>query len=190
MYSERIDKLETKIEVHFEDININDIFNRPFTEEELKSSISALKNGKACGPDGILAEMIKSNILKISPILLFLYNKLLSSGDFPLVLGRSIICPIFKSGSLLDPGNFRGVSLIDSLNKILTGMMNNRLSKCAKDFSKIDEAKSGFRSGYSTVDNLFCLMATAQKYLRKKVADFTVYLLISRKPSILLVTKS
>ena len=172
MYNERVEKLETKIEVNFEDININDIFNRPFTEEELKSSISALKNGKASGPDGILAEMTKSTILKISPILLLLYNKILSSGDFPLVWGRSIICPIFKSGSLLDPGNFRGVSLIDILNKILTGMLNNRLSKWAEDFSKIDEAQSGFRRGYSTVDNLFCLMATAQKYLSKKGGRF------------------
>ena len=59
---------------------------------------------------------------------------MLLSGDFPLVWGRSIICPIFKSGSLLDPGNFRGVSLIDILNKILTGMLNNRLSKWAEDF--------------------------------------------------------
>ena len=42
-------------------------------------------------------------------------------------------------------------------------MLTNRLSKWAEDFSKIDEAQSGFRHGYSTVDNLFCLMATAQK---------------------------
>ena len=86
--------------------------------------------------------------------------------------GRSIICPIFKSAPLLDPGNFRGDSLIGILNKIQTGMMNNRFSKWVEDFSKIYDAQSGFRRGYSTVDNLFCLMATAQKYVSKKGGRF------------------
>ena len=172
LYSEGVEKLNTKIHVQYDDESINDTFNRPFTEEELKASISALKNGKASGPDGIIAEMIKSTRVKISPILLLLYNKILSSGDFPNEWARSIICPIFKSGSLLDPGNFRGVSLIDIFNKILTGMMTNRLSKWAEDFSKIDEAQSGFRRGYSTIDNLFCLMATVQKYLSKQRGRF------------------
>ncbi|MEW8545659.1 MAG: reverse transcriptase family protein [Candidatus Thiodiazotropha sp.] len=42
----------------------------------------------------------------------------------------------------------------------------------AEDFSKIDEAQSGFRPGYSTVDNLYCLMTTVQKYLSKKGGRF------------------
>ena len=172
LYSEGVEKLNTKIHVQYDDESINDTFNQPFTEDELKASISALKNGKASGPDGITAEMIKSTRVKISPILLLLYNKILSSGDFPNEWARSIICPIFKSGSLLDPGNLRGVSLIDILNKILTGMMTNRLSKWAEDFSKIDEAQSGFRRGYSTIDNLFCLVATVQKYLSEQRGRF------------------
>ena len=116
--------------------------------------------------------MIKSAMLKILPILLLLYNKILSFGEFPHEWTRSIVCPIFKSGSLLDPGNIRGISLFDILNKILTGMLTNRLSKWAEDFSKIDEAQSGFRHGYSTVDNLFCLMVTVQKCLSKKGGRF------------------
>ena len=51
-------------------------------------------------------------------------------------------------------------------------MMTNRLSKWAEDFSKIDEAQSGFRRGYSTIDNLFCLLATEQKYLSKQRGRF------------------
>ena len=117
-----------------EDVNVNDILNRPFTEDEIKASISSLKNGKGSGPDGILAEMIKSTLLQILPILLLLYNKSLLSGEFSLDWAGSIICPIFKSGWLLDPNNFRGVSLIAILNKILTGMMNCKLKNWAEDF--------------------------------------------------------
>ena len=134
--------MRPKIEVNYADENVNDIFNSPFSEEELKSSISAMKNGKASGPEGILVEMIKSTMLKILSSLLLLYKEKLSSGKFPHEWARNIICPIFKSGSLLDPGNFKGISLIDILNKILIGMLTNRLSKWAEDFSKIDEANS------------------------------------------------
>ena len=35
-----------------------------------------------------------------------------------------------------------------------------------------DEAQSGFRRGYSTVDNLFYLMDTVQKYLSKHGGRF------------------
>ena len=33
---------------------------------------------------------------------------------------------------------------------------------------KIDELQSGFRTGYSAIDNIFCLQAIVQKYLSKK----------------------
>ena len=73
LYSDGVKKLNTKIHVHYDDESINDTFNRPFTEDELKASISALKNGKASGPDGVIAEMIKSTRVKISPILFYYY---------------------------------------------------------------------------------------------------------------------
>ena len=48
------------------------------------------------------------------------------------------------------------ISFIDSLNKILTWKMTDRLN--GQEFSKIDEAQSGFRRGYSTVEKyLACL---------------------------------
>ena len=67
-----------------------------------------------------------------------------------------------------DPNNFRGVSLIDILNKILTGMMYDRIYKWAEDNSKLNESQSGFRKGYSTIDKLFTLMSLGQKYLSKE----------------------
>ena len=63
-----------------------------------------------------------------------------------------------------DPNNFRGVSLIDILNKILTGMMYNRLYKWAEDNSKLSESQARFRRRYSTTDNIFTVMSLGKKY--------------------------
>ena len=102
------------------DNQFDEYFNIPFRMSELMSSVNGLKIGKASGPDGTLSEMIKNTIHEITPIFLPLYNRILSTGQFPAAWSKSILCPLFKSGSLTDPNNFQGISLIDVLNKILT----------------------------------------------------------------------
>ena len=71
-----------------------------------------------------------------------------------------------------NPNNFRGVSLIDILNKILTGMMYNRIYKWAEDNSKLRESQAGFRKDYSITDSIFTLMSLGQKYLSMKGCRF------------------
>ena len=106
-----------------------------FTEYELHKSIKTLKLGRSGGSDGIIAEMINETISTIARVLLTLYNKIWLSGTFPNNWSRSILfCPIFKIGSLSNPNNFRGVSLIDVLNKILMGMISNRIRGGIKKF--------------------------------------------------------
>ena len=62
--------------------------------------------------------------------------------------------------------------MIDILNKILTGILYDRLYTWAEENSKIDESQAGFRKGYSTIDNIFTLMSMRQKYLSKKDGRF------------------
>lgn len=87
-------------------------------------------------------------------------------------MGGSIICPIHKKGPLDDPNNFRGISLIDVLNKVFTNILNERIKAWVDANQMIDESQAGFRKGYSATDNLFCLQAMAQKYLSKKNGRF------------------
>ena len=139
---------------------------------ELGCSIRDLKLGKSGGPDGIIPEMISHTINEMSDIFLTLFNKILETGRFPENWSNSMLCPIFKSGSTSDPNNYRGILLIDIFNKILTGMMYKRLYSWAEEFDKTDETQSGFRKEYSTVDNVFTLMAMGQKYLSKRGGRF------------------
>ena len=54
----------------------------PFTMEEIDSTISKLKNRKACGPDGIY-EHIKSSTEVLLPALTDLLNACLRTGNIP-----------------------------------------------------------------------------------------------------------
>ena len=56
--------------------------------------------------------------------------------------------------------------------KLFSIILNKRLYTWAEQNGKLDEAQSGFRSGYSVVDNVFSLSAMIQKYLSRKGGRF------------------
>ena len=78
---------------------------------------------------------------------------------------KNIICPLHKSGLQTNPENYRGISLINSISKIFTGILTLRLQNWAEENGVVDESQAGFRKGYSTTDNIFSLHALVQKYL-------------------------
>ena len=84
----------------------------------------------------------------------------------------SIITPIHKKGSKLDPNNYCGISLIDSICKIFVNIMNSRLTQWCDDFDILHECQAGFGKKYSTMDNIFVLMSLVQKYLCKRKGRF------------------
>ena len=55
-------------------------------------------------------------------------------------MGTSILCASLTKGNVNDSNNCRGISLIDVLNKIFMGMLNDRIYKYCIDNNKIEEA--------------------------------------------------
>ena len=148
--------------------NKPDILNSSFTEDEVRLCISNLPNGKAGGIDGILNEMLKCTNDIITPLLTLLFNKILLTGEYPNIWCKAIICPIFKSGNPHQPSNYRGISLLCTLSKVFTKIINSRLVKWADENEKRQEEQAGYRKGYSTIDQIFNLQSIVQKYLCKK----------------------
>ena len=116
--------------------------------------------------------MYLHTIHDILPFLHKLFNEIFYFANFPSDWGHSIITPLHKKGSLTDPNNYRGISLIDSICKIFMHVLSSRISNWCDSNFVIDEAQAGFRKNYSTVDNIFVLMSLVQKYLSKKRGRF------------------
>lgn len=83
--------------------------------EEMKRTVRKLRNRKAPGPDGIIAEVLKTISELGSNVLYSICGRCgylitgRSSGAFS---GDSIFTPLFKKGSPLDCGNYRTLVLI------------------------------------------------------------------------------
>jgi len=93
----------------------------------------------------------------LMPFLYSLFNKIFSLGCFPASWTEGHVIPLHKKGSLNDVNNFRGITLLSTLGKLFTKILNNRLTDWAEDYYVYVEAQAGFRSHMSTVDNIFVL---------------------------------
>ena len=71
---------------------------------------------------------------------------------------------------------FRGITLLSTLGKLFTRILNNRLNKWAEMYNVYIEAQAGFRKHMGTVDSLNGLIThciNENKYLYCCFVDFT-----------------
>jgi hypothetical protein len=82
-----------------------------------------LKSGKAAGNSGIVAEMLKAGshlVEKLWKFFLRVWNEV----DVPKDCESGIVMPLFKKGNRIDLDNYRGISLINVVGKVFSGILN------------------------------------------------------------------
>jgi hypothetical protein len=139
--------------------------NAEITENEVGAAISALKQGKAAGLDGISGEFYKFSSPCVTKFLTVYFNKLFNTGSFPISWCEAIIHPLHKRGDTNDPDNYRGISLLNISGKIYSSILNKRMTEWVEANEILNDSQAGFRKGYSAVDHMFTLMAVVQKQL-------------------------
>ena len=166
-FDDNVSKLFNGVDVNEHGINCDGL-NIDITDDEVTCMVKSLKNNKACGIDGIPSEFFKHSINTLLPVITRLFNSILTSGHFPKAWSIGMIIPLHKKGNMSDPGNFRGISLLNIFSKIFTGILNKRLTEWCDINNIIPECQAGFRKGYSTIDNVFVLHSLIQKCFSKK----------------------
>ena len=125
--------------------------------DEIKTAIKQLKNNKSGGPDRLLNEFFSCGIDILPQYLHKLFNVLFDKGYFPASWAEGHIIPIHKKGSMDLPENYRGITLLSTLGKLFTKILNSRLTDWAENYGVYIEAQAGFRSKMGTIDNIFVL---------------------------------
>ena len=118
--------------------------------DTLISVISEMKNSSACGTDGISIRALKLGLDVICVPLLNIVNTCLASNDFPNVWKHSIVHPIHKSGPLSDPANFRPISIVPVIAKIVERIVQRQLYSYLTQNHLFSPAQHGFRPRHST----------------------------------------
>lgn len=127
------------------------IFMRPATLQEVIALIGELKLNKSPGPDGISASFIKQHFRFFADLLKDVFNEMIITGEYPDFLKEARVVPIFKAGDPNDVNNYRPISTLSMLNKLLEQLIAVRLSHFLDTHKHLYKRQYGFRKGSSTL---------------------------------------
>ena len=133
------------------------------TIHEVFKSLSKLKTSKSTGYDGIPNKLLKDASDIIAPSLVHIFNASIMTGIFPNDLKVAIILPIHTSGCKTQCNNYRSISVLSAVAKILESLISKQLETYLEENGVITEHQAGFRRQHSTQTSL--LNVTNQWYI-------------------------
>ena len=137
--------------------------SEPITlEMMITKTISKMASGKAAGPSGIVAEMLKpvgeAGAVEVRDLI----EDIISEGCIPTDWQESFIGNLYKGkGDALNRGNYRGLKLIEQVMKVLEHVVEGLV----RQRFEIDEMQCGFMSGRGTTDAIFIVRQLQEKHL-------------------------
>ena len=137
-------------------------------ENEIISIISSLDKAKSSGPNSIPTDILFLLKDNISIPLMHIFNLSFHIGQHPDLFKISKTIPIFKKGSRLLVSNYRPISLLSNLNKILEKLVHIRVYKFLENFHCLYSLQFGFRQKHSTNHALIDITETIRNALDNK----------------------
>ena len=124
-------------------------------EDEVRQALRKTKSGKAPGMDEIPAELLKASGDTAVQELTRLYRKIWKEERIPDNWKKGIIVKLPKKGDLSECKNWRGVTLLPVMSKIMGRIIIDRIQRGVDEALRKEQA--GFRRNRSTVEQIFVL---------------------------------
>ena len=120
------------------------------SEETVIKILSKMCAHKATGIDKLPAKFIKDGAKYIVSPITHLVNLSIHTCSLPTDLKTARVTPIYKKGLKSDPGNYRPVSVLLVVSKVLERIVYNQVNDYLKQNKLLYDLQSGFRDRYST----------------------------------------
>ena len=118
------------------------------TPREVYDHLSRLKTGKGPGIDNLSPGLLKMCAVGISASLATLFNRSFDSSSFPTDWKLALVVPIFKKGAKDLPGNYRPISLLPILSKVLEKIVHKKIVRFLRPW--LSPNQSGFKEADGT----------------------------------------
>ena len=150
-FANKIKHPQNSITHYLDKIKRNDksLYMKPATQTEISNIIDNLPNKTSSSHDSItnvLLKKIKSSIL--AP-LTEIFNDSLTQGDFPDPMKLQEVIPLYKGKSREVGSNYRPISLLLTISKILEKIVYKRVYSFLTDTNQIYQSQYGFRKRHS-----------------------------------------
>ena len=123
---------------------------QPVEEAFVRTELNRLKTNKAIGLDKISARLLKDSASLIAPVLTKLFNRSLESSKFPSIWKFGKVTALFKSGDRCDSGNYRPITILPTVSKVLEKVVHHQVYKYLVDEKILSPVQFGFRPNLST----------------------------------------
>ena len=176
-YANKILSPKRNIDYYLSKINSNNktIFMEPTSQCEVLKIINSLPSKKSSGYDGILNVVLK----EIAPIVLnpltIMFNMSLTQGIFPDCMKLAEIIALHKSKNRELCVNYRPISLLITISKVLEKIVYKRVYKFLNSTNQIYEKQYGFRAKHSCENAVSNLVGDlVKKHTRQKIHNHPV----------------
>ena len=120
------------------------------TDTEIEKLLKSLSVSKSTGCDKISAKFLKDSAEVIANPLAYIINLSLHTSTVPVDFKTARVVPLYKKGDRNCEGNYRPVSILPVVSKIMERVVYNQLSTYLNENNLIYDFQSGFRASFST----------------------------------------
>ena len=108
-----------------------------------------LKSTKANGLDGIPVSLLKDAAQKVANPIAYFINLTFSTGKIPQEWKEAKVTPVFKFGEKYDVNNYRPISVLPLLSKVMERAIQIQLASFLTENNVLSEHQSGFRKRHT-----------------------------------------
>ena len=141
---------------------------------EIAEAIKRLKSGKAAGPDRVAAEALKEGGAVVIDKLHKLFSMVWKEERLPCDWKLADVVPVFKKGDKTRCENYRGISLLSVVGKVLAQVIRARLQAFREITAR--EEQCGFRPGRGCIDQIFSVRQVLEERIRCKKQTVAVFI--------------
>ncbi len=152
----------------------------PTDPDEIKKIILLFKPKKSSGDDGISMQLLRWICNSCSIPIATLVNRSLEQGIVPDAMKLAKVIPIFKAKNKETFTNYRPISLLPNISKVLEKVVHRRLYSFLEKNKILYEKQYGFRPARSTIDAITEFNADVLPSLDRKKKCVSVYLDLSK----------
>ena len=112
--------------------------------------LSKLTTNKVTGLGGISAKLLRDSAYVNAAYLTKMLNLSLCCGSFPDIWKKGRATPIFKSGDPTSSNNYRPITVLPTLSKLLERIVHHQVYNYLQEHKLLASQQFGFRSKLST----------------------------------------